>query len=79
MLSFTYPFFLWGLLALGAPLLLHLLNRKASRRLVFPSIRFLQISQLPREGRKRLRDWILLLCRMILFACLVVTLARPHW
>jgi len=79
MLSFTYPFFLWGLLALGAPLLLHLLNRKRSRRLVFPSIRFLQISQLPREGRKRLRDWILLLCRMLIFACLVITLARPHW
>jgi hypothetical protein len=79
MLSFTYPFFLWGLLALAAPLLLHLLNRKRSRRHVFPSIRFLQISQLPREGRKQLRDWILLLCRMIIFACLVITMARPHW
>ncbi|MFA6931341.1 MAG: BatA domain-containing protein [Lentisphaeria bacterium] len=79
MFSFTYPMFLWGLLGLAAPLLLHLLNRHRPKRLIFPTIRFLQISQLPREGRKRLRDLLLLLCRMAIFTCLVLTLARPHW
>ena len=79
MLTFAYPHFLWGLLALAGPILLHLLNRTRPRRLIFPSIRFLQLSPLPREGRRRLRDITLLLCRMALFAAIVLALARPQW
>ncbi|MDY0176279.1 MAG: BatA and WFA domain-containing protein [Lentisphaeria bacterium] len=79
MLAFTYPLFLWGLLALAAPLLLHLLNRQRPKRLLFPSIRFLQFAQLPREGRKRLQDWLLLLCRMLIFALLALIMAKPYW
>ncbi len=79
MLTFAYPHFLWGLLALAGPVLLHLLNRKQPQRLIFPSIRFLQISPLPREGRRRLRDILLLLCRLGLFIVIVLALARPQW
>jgi len=79
MLTFAYPHFLWGLLALAGPVLLHLLNRKQPQRLIFPSIRFLQISPLPREGRRRLRDILLLLCRIALFIVIVLALARPQW
>ncbi len=79
MLTFAYPWFLWGLLALAGPLVLHLLNRRRPRQLVFPSIRFLRRSQLPREGRRRLRDLLLLLLRLLLLAAAVLLLARPRW
>ena len=79
MLTFAYPWMLWGLLALAGPLLLHLLNRRQPRMLVFPSIRFLTRAQLPREGRRRLRDLLLLLLRMLIFAAAVLVMARPSW
>ena len=77
--TFVYPLFLWGLLAMAAPLALHLLNRQRPKRLLFPSIRFLQFAQLPREGRKRLQDLLLLLCRLLIFCLLVLIMARPYW
>ncbi len=79
MVTFAYPWLLWGLLALAGPLLLHLLNRRRPPMLVFPSIRFLTRAQLPREGRRRLRDLFLLIMRLLVFAAAVLVMARPRW
>ena len=79
MLSFTYPDMLWGLLALAVPVVLHLLNRHNHETLVFPAVKFLFRAQLPHEGRRRLRDFLLLMARLMLLAFAVLFLARPHW
>jgi len=79
MLTFAYPAFLGALFALAVPIILHLLNRNHSQTLVFPSIQFLQKTALPREGRRKLRDLLLLLIRMLLFTLLILLLARPQW
>jgi hypothetical protein len=79
MLTFASPFFLWGLLGLAAPVLIHLINRDLFRPLVFPSIQFILRGKLPVERKRRLRDWLLLALRMLLFAALVTALARPQW
>ena len=79
MVTFAYPWLLWGLLAMAGPLLLHLLNRRRPPMLVFPSIRFLTRAQLPREGRRRLRDLLLLIVRLLVFAAAILVMARPRW
>jgi hypothetical protein len=79
MLTFLQASFLFALIALAIPAILHLFNRQRTKRHIFPSIRFLQISQLPREGRRRLRDILLLFCRALLLSCLILALARPLW
>lgn len=79
MLTFASPFFLWGLLGLAAPVLIHLINRDLFRPLVFPSIQFILRGKLPVERKRRLRDWLLLALRMLLFSALVTALARPQW
>ncbi|MBR4674371.1 MAG: BatA domain-containing protein [Victivallales bacterium] len=79
MLTFTYPYMLWGLLALAVPIVLHLLNRHNHETLVFPVVKFLFRAQLPHEGRRRLRDFILLMARLLVLAFAVLFLARPHW
>lgn len=79
MLTFTHPGLLWGGLALAVPIVLHLLNRRPPRRLLFPTIRFLQISELPREGKRRLHDLLLLCCRLLLLGFLILGLAGPRW
>ena len=78
MLQFEYPIFLWGLLSVLAPLILHFLNWRKPDVLVFPSIRFLERTQLPQEGRRHPRDIIVMLLRMLLLALFMLMLARPR-
>lgn len=79
MLSFASPIFLWALAALAAPLIVHLINRERAVLLKFPSIRYIDQSQLPQQGRRRLRDFLLLLLRLLVYAAIILALANPRW
>ena len=79
MLAFVHPLFLLGLVGLGIPVILHLMNREVPTPHRFPSIRFILKGRLPQEGRSRLQDLLLLAVRLLLLAAVVVTFARPVW
>ncbi|MBQ2335342.1 MAG: BatA domain-containing protein, partial [Victivallales bacterium] len=69
----------WLLLSLAGPIILHLLNRQRLRTVVFPSIRFLRHSQIPQDGRRRLRDILRLLLRLAFLTAVIILLAGPKW
>ena len=69
----------WLLLTLAGPIILHLLNRQRLRTIVFPSIRFLRHSQIPQDGRRRLRDILRLLLRLAFLTAVIILLAGPKW
>src|SRR5690606_17873262 len=71
MLTFANPAFLWGLLGLTAPILIHLINRDLSRPLFFPSVRFIMRGKMPVDRKRRLRDLLLLALRLLLFAAII--------
>lgn len=77
--GFEYPWFLAGLTFLAIPVILHLMNRELPRRVRFPSTRFLRRAELPPEGRRRLRDVLLLLARLAALTAAVLAFARPWW
>ncbi|MCD8483610.1 MAG: BatA domain-containing protein [Verrucomicrobia bacterium] len=79
MLSFSQPWFLLGLVGLAIPVALHLINRRPARRWIFSSLRFLSPAPLPRQGRRKLSDLLLLLLRILAFAAIVFMLAGPAW
>jgi hypothetical protein len=66
-----------GLLALAIPVLIHLLGRRSARSQRFPSLRFLEASQLTSTRRTRLTDLPLLTVRMAILAAAVAALAAP--
>ena len=68
---------LLGLLALGIPVIMHLMNRELPRRLVFPSIRLIRFGRLQQPGRKGIRDPWTLLARLLLLAALILLAAGP--
>ena len=74
---FQYPAFLFGLTALSVPLVIHLINRNVPRRVVFSSIRFIQKAQFLKTGKKYIRDWWVLLARLIILSLLVLLFASP--
>ncbi len=76
-LFFLNPLYLFGLFAASLPIVIHLLNRRRIKRIRFPAVRFLLLSQKRISRTKRLRHWILLALRTFAVLVLVLLLARP--
>src|SRR5438874_6303370 len=74
---FLYPVFLLGLLAASLPVLIHLLNRRKLKRIRFPAVRFILLSQKRISRSYRLRHWILLALRTLAVVFLALLLANP--
>ena len=75
--SFLYPAFLFGLAAASLPILIHLLNRRRLKRIRFPAVRFILLSQKRISRSYRLRHWLLLALRTLAVICLALLLANP--
>lgn len=76
-LGFANPLILWGLAAASLPILLHLLNRRRYREERWAAMRFLLAAIRKNQRRIRLEQWLLLLVRTALIACLVLAMAQP--
>ena len=76
-MSFLAPLFLLGLTALTVPVLIHLTQRERKTVVPFPSLMFLR--QIPHQSvkRRRIRDWPLLVTRLLALAVIVMAFARP--
>jgi hypothetical protein len=74
---FLYPIFLYGLLAASLPILIHLLNRRKLKRIRFPAVRFILLSQKRIARSYRLRHWLLLALRTLAVVFLALLLANP--
>jgi hypothetical protein len=73
------PAALFGLVLVGVPVAIHLLVRQQSRRVDFPSLRFVQPSALAAFRRRTIQDAMLLLCRSAVVIAAVLALAGPVW
>src|SRR4249920_2497270 len=74
---FLYPLFLFGLFAASLPILIHLLNRRKLKRIRFPAVRFILLSQKRISRSYRLRHWLLLALRTLAVVFLALLLANP--
>lgn len=77
-MSFLEPLFLLGLLAGGVPLLVHLINRQKAVRRPFPALKLLQKSNQKVARSIKVRQWILLLLRVLAVVFLALALAKPY-
>src|SRR5262245_4840971 len=79
LMSFLNPIMLFGLAAVSIPIIIHLLNRRKFRRVVWAAMRFLQLSVEQNQKRMRIEDLILLVLRCLLLILIALALARPAW
>ena len=75
-MQFGNPIFLWGLLAVPLPILLHLFFRRRKSRVPFSTLQFFQHRKRYLAHRRRLRELLLLLIRTLALLFLVLALAR---
>lgn len=76
-MTFLHPDFLWGLLVVSIPVLIHLFNFTRYKKVYFSNVRFLREVQLETKSRSRLRELLILLFRCLFLAALVLAFAQP--
>ena len=74
--GFTYPALAWGLLIVGLPVLIHLINVLRLRRVQWAAMEFLLKSHKKHKRWVWLKQFLLLLLRMAALAVLVMMLAQ---
>jgi hypothetical protein len=78
-ITFAAPAMLWGIAGVTAPIAAHLLAKRASRRIVFPSVWLLRDAAAGRARLRRFRSWSLLVLRVIAVIALTLAFAQPLW
>jgi hypothetical protein len=76
-MNFLAPLFALGMLAIGLPILFHLIRRSPKERMPFSSLMFLSPSPPRLAKRSRIDQWILLLLRASALVLLALAFTRP--
>ena len=76
-MNFVYPQFLWGLLALSIPIIIHLFNFRRTRKVYFSNNYFLKNVKEATTSKLKVKHLLILLARLLFVAFLVITFAQP--
>lgn len=76
-MQFLYPAFLFGLLALAIPVIIHLFNFRRFKTVYFTNVRFLKNIQEETATKSRLKHILVLISRMLAITFLVLAFAQP--
>lgn len=78
-MEFLNPAILWGLFALGIPVLIHLWNGRQGIKIAWAAVRFLEENENKPVRHIKFEQWLLLLLRLLLLTLLVLILAKLFW
>ncbi|MCS7017956.1 MAG: BatA domain-containing protein [Cytophagales bacterium] len=76
-MSFLYPSFLWALVLVVVPIVIHLFNFQRPKVVYFTNVAFLREVQLVANARNRLKHLLILLMRCLFVVALVIAFAQP--
>jgi hypothetical protein len=78
-MNFLYPGFLFSLLAVAIPILIHLFNFRKFKKIYFSNVAFLKAVTVQHSSQEKLRNLLILICRILAIVFLVFAFARPYW
>lgn len=77
-MSFVYPAFLSGLIALAIPIIIHLFNFRKARRIYFSNNQFLRNVKKASSTKLKIKHYLILAARLLFLFFLVITFAQPY-
>jgi hypothetical protein len=77
-MQFVYPAFLFALLAVSIPVIIHLFHFRRFRKVYFSDVSFLRHLSDESKKQSRLKHWLVLAMRMLAVAFLVLAFAKPY-
>lgn len=78
-MKFLYPEFLWAFAVLLIPILIHLFNFKRYKTHYFSSLQFVKHVDQQTKSTQKLKHLLVLLARLLAFACAVLAFAQPYF
>ena len=76
-MQFLYPTFLWALLALAIPIIIHLFSFRRYRKVFFTNVRFLKEIKEETSSRQKIKNLLVLAARCLAVLGLVFAFAQP--
>ena len=77
-MNFLYPNFLFGLIAIIFPILVHLFNFQRYKVVFFSNFQFLQNLQMQTKRHSDVKRWLLLIIRILIIILVVFLFAHPY-
>jgi hypothetical protein len=77
-MHFLYPVFLFALLSLAIPVIIHLFNFRRYQKVYFSNVQFLKEIQEQQASRRNLKERLILASRLLALLFLVLAFARPY-
>ncbi len=77
-MSFVYPWFLWALLALAIPIIIHLFHFRRFKTVYFTNVKFLKEVKEQTSARTKLKHLLVLCARLLVVTFLVLAFAMPY-
>lgn len=77
-MSFVYPWFLWALLAIAIPIIIHLFHFRRFKTVYFTNVQFLKEVKEQTSARSKLKHLLVLLARILAVVFLVLAFAMPY-
>ena len=78
-MGFLFPGFLWGLLAVAVPIVIHLMELRRPQRVLFTNTGVIREVELVANRQRRVRHWAVLAARVLGLAALVLMFSQPFW
>ena len=76
-MTLLYPSFLWALLALAIPIVIHLFNFRKTTRVYFSNTRFLRDVKEATTAKRKLKHYLILASRLLFLFFLVMAFCQP--
>lgn len=76
-MQFLFPAFLWALLALSIPIIIHLFYFRRFKKVYFTNVKYLKEIKEETSNRNKLKNLLILISRCLAVACLVFAFAQP--
>ncbi|WP_019944336.1 BatA domain-containing protein [Dyadobacter beijingensis] len=76
-MSFLFPSFLWGLLAISVPVAIHIFNFRRTKKVYFTNVAFLKAVETQTKSIRQIKHWLVLAARVLAIACLAFAFSQP--
>lgn len=77
-MKFLFPSFLWALLAIAIPIIIHILNFRRYKKVYFTNVQLLKEIKLEKNKADNIKRWLILLSRVFAIIFLVLAFAQPY-
>src|ERR1700761_1163747 len=77
-MHFLYPAFLFALVSLAIPVLIHLFNFRRYQKVYFSNVQFLKEIREQQSSRRNLKERLILAARLLALFFLALAFARPY-